>query len=323
MSDFPTQTSGTKLPFIILLAIGIAALGIGGTYTLNKGDATNPIVRFVTEVNPFKTPYDHLVLAIDTTNSARTLHMEYATNLTSSITFSKTGLTQAVGAKIEGYLGGSTDGKIGKGEIRFSSLEDAGPSVTISFIGTENGDAYYKFPSVVKWVHMTKEQLKEFNANSPTDASLYSFDILGSVLSESKALFKGIEKNTIQKVSSEKADGKTYDTYAVEISTPAFIEALGKDPDSTEKDVKDAQIILKDATLKATFSVEKESGYITKIGLEGKRLTQIPTPEGQAAGVSSVLHDMNLTADLTRFNLPADITVPGSKDVMEYDSSIL
>ena len=141
MSNFPTQVSGTKLPLIILLVAGVVVLGVGSTYVLNKENTDNPIVKFVNQINPFKTSYDYLMLAVDKTNSASTLHMEYATDLTSSISFSETGLTQAVDAKVKGYVEGSTNGSIGKGEIQFSSSENPEASFTFSFIANENGEA--------------------------------------------------------------------------------------------------------------------------------------------------------------------------------------
>ena len=115
-------------------------------------------------------------------------------------------------------------------------------------------------------------------------------------------------------------DGKNYDQYNVEISTTHFIDALSADEEVTAKEVDDCKIILKDAVITANFFVDKKAGYIGKLEVSAKNLTQISVPEAEESGLRSI-HDSELTATLSRFNLPTEITAPDPKDVISKEEA--
>lgn len=311
-------------PLIILVVVALISVAAGGGYYLlskNKSIPGSNIApqNIVRQIN--KTPYQELEEALTKVSIAKTAYIDYKTKVNSRITITKTGITKSFENNVDGYLTGSTDGKTSKAQMRIYSSENPSTSITADVISTENEDIYLKGPATKgKWQKFTKPEFEVQNNKTPTDASLYGFEILSTIFSEDKALFKAIKKETVQKLPDQVAGDKTLTKYEVEISVVDFVGALRQDKDRSEKDINEAQIILKDAIIKTTYSVDKNSGYVTKMVAEVKNLTQIPTTEAGQLGLSSQ-HDMVLTAELSRFDLPTGISAPDSSELLEDPGS--
>lgn len=318
----PGDTSPRKSPFLllILLLVIVAAVGGGIYYFLNKNILIKS-VETIKQVNPIKTPRDEMELAINKVMGAKTAYIDYKMKVTSRITNTKTGITQTFNPIAEGYLAGSTDGKVLRMEIRISSSNNPTASIDISVITTEGDIVYVKGPATQgKWMKLAKAEFEKQAESSPTDASLYGFNLLGTILSENKALFKSIRKDAIEKTANQTVDGKVLNKYTVEIGTPEFIDALEQDKETTQKDKSDAKVILKDAVVRADFFVDPGSNYITKLVIDTKNLAQISTPESEQLGISTV-HNIELEANLSRFDVPTGITAPDPKDILNSSTS--
>jgi hypothetical protein len=305
---------------VIILAIILIVLVIFTGYYITHKEAFNNVKNPLNQVNVLpKTPYDELEAGLNKTIAAKTAYIDFKTKVNSHVT-AKTGLTKTSPANLDGYLTGSTNGDINKAQLRISSPESPNNSVNIDVITVKGGDTYIKGPATgIKWQKITKVEAEAQNNKNPTDASLYSLEVLSTLFSQNKALFKTIKKESVQKMADQIIDGKKYDKYDVEISVVDFVNVLSSDPDKTEKDKKDAKIILKDTTLAATYFIDKQSGFVTKVYVSGKNLSNVPTPQTQQLGISAT-YDFDLNADLSRFDVPTGVTIPDSSELMAVDS---
>ena len=239
----PSLQKGFTPPIILVL---VAVVVIGGGYLLLNKNKTNPGQDLLRQIN--KGPYEKLEDALNKTSAATTAYVDYKTKVTSRITVRESGVTQSLENNVDGYLTGSTDGKTSKAEMRIYSSEDPSQSVVVDVITTENGDVYLKGPATEgKWQKFTKPEFEAQDDKAPADASLYGFEILSTIFSEDKALFKAVKRESVQAVSEQKEGDKTLEKYEVEVSVIDFVDALRKDKERTEKDITDAQTILKDA----------------------------------------------------------------------------
>ncbi|MBI2611322.1 hypothetical protein HYW54_01075 [Candidatus Gottesmanbacteria bacterium] len=320
------QNSTTSLIIKILVIIVIIAflvvglLGIGTFFMLknNFKAATNlntPKPNNSSQTNTAQSASDTLSAALNKTIAAKTAYIDYKTKVTSHVSSAKTGITQTLNNNADGYITGSTDGKTFSMEMRIFSDLAPDKSVNVSVLSTETGDWYIRNAQTApKWQKLSKEQYKQYESG-PVDASLFGLNILGTIFSNNQALFKSIDKNTIASLGSEQTDGISTNKYRADISTPDYISALANDKDLTPKDADDSKIILKDAIITVVYYVDPASGYVKKLTVDGKKLTQIPTPESQQLGLSTT-HDIMLNADISRIGTPTNITVPGQSDVL-------
>lgn len=263
-----------------------------------------------------KTPYEELSAALEKTVGAKTLYLSYKMAVTSRVSSAATGVTQTLHNNVDGSITGSTDGKTGKMDVKIYNEATPDKSIDMSTINVENGDWYLKTAVTNgKWSKLTKAEFDKLNEDQPGDASLYGLNILGTVLSENKALFKSFKKESVIRLGEEVIDGVTYKKYRVEISTPDFIASLSQDPDRTPRDIKDANEILKDTVMTTEYFVDPNSSYIKRLVVDAKSLTQITTPQSQQLKVNTA-HDIVLTADLSRFDVPTNVIPPDPKDVI-------
>ncbi len=309
-----TTQKGIVLPLLLLALIIVAV--VGGGYYLSKNSSLG--FNFTPPV-PLNS-HQELEGAVNKTVTVKTAHLDYKTNVKSHITVISTGVTQTLDNNVDGYLAGSDEAS--KGELKIYSTQNPSSSVVIDVISLKDGGSYVKGPATAgKWRYVSKEENNKLDEKNPTDASLYGFNLLDSVISDNKALFRTFKKETVEKLEDFSADGKTLKRFSVEIAVPDFVGAIEKDPDSTLKDKNDAKAILADATIKATFYVDKNTNYITKLSVSAKNLTQILTPEAKQLGVST-RHDIELSADISRFDLPMEIKAPDPSEVINPPSSI-
>lgn len=312
----PAQGSNKFLPLLILVVV-LLVIGGGSFYFMSKsntphrGDASsNPLQKMIA-----KSPYDSLRTALDKTIAVKTAYVEYKTKVTSSVTSAQSGVTQTLHNSVDGSISGSTDGKTQSLEMKIYNDDYPDKSVNISTLTTELGEWYIRNAQTApKWQKLTKEQYDAFSSG-PTDASLYGLVFMGTFFSPSQALFNSFNKEAVVSLGEERGENTTYSKYKVDVSTPAFIEALSKDENIKPDDVADAKQILQDAIITVTYYVDDTSGYVTRLVVDAKRLTQIQTPEALKLGLSTT-HDINLEATLSRFDIPTNITAPGQEFVL-------
>lgn len=313
--------NGVFSPVVIIVAV-VIALAAGGYFFFSKNSSSprsggNNIIDQIK-----KTPYSELESAINKTVNTKTAYIDYKTKVTSRITGTAKGITQTLVNHVDGYMTGSTNGDITKAEMRISSDANPKKSVIVDVIAIKNSDMYVEGPATKgKWQKLTKAEQEAASAKNPTDASLYGFNILGTIFSDNKALFKTIKKESVEKLPDYKTDdGKVYSKFSVDISVVDYVKAIGEDKNVTDKDKKDAQAILGDAILKATFSVDQKTDYVTGIAVEARNLAQISTPASEKLGISTK-HDLDLNAELSRFDVPTGVTIPEDKDLLEPDKT--
>lgn len=311
-----TVQPNKKTPMIAIIIIFFVLAG-GGYYfmTMSKNSTNGSTSSNPLQTMAQKSPYDALSAALNKDIAATTAYMEYKTQVTSSLSQAKTGVTQTLHSNIDGSISGSTDGKTTDMEMKIYSAASPDTSVNVSVMNTANGDWYVRNAQTApKWQKLTKAQYEQVNAG-PIDASLFGLNILGTIFSSNQALFKSFTKESVTKITDPNSTISTFNDYQVEVSTPAYLAALAKDKDITQKEISDTKQILQDAILTVLFSVDKNSGYVTKIHIDGKRLTQIPTPQSEQLGISTT-HDILLDATMSRFNVPTNITAPESGNVL-------
>ncbi len=260
-----------------------------------------------------KTPYQELTVAMDKTIAAKTAYIDYKTKITSRVTIAANGVTQTLENNVDGFINGTLDMKSDKAEMRIYVSGSPAQSVTISSIDLPNGDTYVK-SSILgpKWKKYTKDDNSKMKGSDPTDASLYGFQFLETMLSSSKGLMTN--KDAVMKLPDVTESGKTLSKYSIEVPLMQFVDALGKDSEKTDKDKEDAKKILADGTVKATYYVDGSTGYVTRVFIEAKNLTQIPTKESIKVG-ATVKHDIEMTAELSRFGVAVEVAAPDEKEV--------
>jgi len=265
-------------------------------------------------------PFKEFEAALDKTLEARSVYLDFKSTITSKITSSELGLTETSVNHLDGFLSGmdEEDGETGNSKMQMQIYSDEDPSlsVVVDVISLSNGITYIKGPATSgKWLLQTEEDMEKDLDDTPTDASLFGFDLLFWAFSEDKLLFKEIDKDTFRRLQDETSEGRTLERYEVEIDIPAYITAFEAEEDSKVNEVSDAKEILKNATLKTTFYVDNATGYIVKLVMDAKNLSQIQTAESQEYGIITN-HDTIVTAELSRFNLDVDVTPPTSVDIL-------
>ncbi|MBI3981037.1 hypothetical protein HY345_03500 [Candidatus Microgenomates bacterium] len=322
IAEEPKKNDLLVVVIVLIFLFILGSVIIGGIFIFfsNQGNKKNLISQSANSLNTIpitrtKSAYDILSEALNKTIAASTVYLEYKTKVASHVTSSKTGVTQTLHNNVDGSISGSTDGKTMAMEMRIFSDDAPDKSVNVSVLTTENDDWYIRNSQTApKWQKLTKEQYEQYNS-APTDASLFGLILLGTIFSENKGLLKSVNRDSVVGLGDEQGDGTTYSKFRADVSTPDFLNALGQDEDLPKKDVEDARKILKDSILTVTYYVDKNSGYIGKLNVEAKSLTQITTPEAIQLGVSAK-HDLILDANLSRFGIPTNITVPSTGDVL-------
>lgn len=314
---------------VILLLVGVVLYFIfsKGSFSPLGNFAINPtpvsgknITMTPSPVVLTQNPYETLLAAINKTTSAKTLYVDFKSKVASRLTVAKTGVTQTLHNNLDGYMSGSTDGTTGKTEMRIYSDATPDKMVTIGTINTDSGDWYIKTAATApKWQKLTKGQYDKTANSQPIDASLFGLNILGTLMAKDKALFTSLKKDSVEKIGDETVVDVLLTKYRIEVSVPDFITALAKDPDRTAKEIEEVKVILKDAVITATFFVDKNSQYIKRITIDAKNLSQVPTPESQQLGISTI-HDIVTTADLSRFDLATNIAPPAPADTITSDT---
>lgn len=314
------SSGGSNKIIALIVVVVLILLFIGGGFYFivksnqNSSKVNNPISMIPPTVTQ-ESPYEILQSALIKTIAVKTMYLDYQTKVTSYLTSAKTGVTQTLHNSVNGSISGSKDGKTMDMEMKIFNDSNPDKSVNLSVLSTENGDWYIRNAQTApKWKKLTKEQSDQFTSNS-VDASLFGVNILSTAFSNNQALFKSFAKESVISLGDEQKDNNTYGKYKVAVSTLDYINALSGDNDLKKQDVDDARKILKDSIIDVTYFVNKNTGYVEKIYINGQKFTQISTEESQQLKISTT-HDISLVATLSRFNVPTNITAPESSDVL-------
>ncbi len=313
------KTAGSKVG---LLIVAVLVLVLVGTVYVKAdgGSSSEKISSIQKKYNLFLSPRQEFEVAVDRTAAVSSLYAEYKSDVTSRITL-PTGVTETVDNNVNGYLTGTSTGDLMKGEMRISSDLDPSKEVIVEMITSEKTN-YIKGPQTQsKWLKIDNSDLEKKDEESPNDASLYGFDILGSIFSEDKALWKAIDKNSIEYQGEDKRNNKTYKKFKVEIGNSEYIKALESNPDASKKSIEEDKKILSSAKLTATFEIDATAKYITKMVIEAKNLKQIVPEQLAAAGISTQ-HDLKMVVDMSRFNVATDVTIPSDNEILQTDKNV-
>ena len=312
----------SKKGMIIIIAIILLVLIGGGVFAwMYMGNSEQKLLeddRLKAEES--QDPYQEFEAALDKTLATKSFYSDFKSTVTTKIASADLGITETTVSHVDGYVTGITRGETkasdSKAQMQIYSEADPTVSIVVDVISTADGISYIKGPTTGgKWLQQTEEELNDVDDKTPTDASLYGFELLFGALSEDKLLFKEINKETFRRLGDEVVEGKTLERYEVEIDIPAYIAALEANEDANTSDIEDAKAILKNAALKSTFFVDNATGYIVNLSLDAKNLTQIITEEYAQYGISST-HDVIMTAELSRFNLDVDVTPPPAAEIL-------
>lgn len=295
----------------LLLVIGITIFG-GLFFGMQKNQYDVSRIAYI-----LASPQDKLTFSINKHSAAGSAVGDFKIKVKSEISSTKTGLTQAFNAQMDGTAKGQIgEGEKGSVDVRISNSLVPDRSINLSVITMENGDIYMKSPTEEKWMKYTKEDLKKQAEKNVSDASLYGLDILSSLFEKNQALLSSIKKDTVKYTNKETASIEEKDIYEAEVDMTAYINALSQDEDNTEKEMKEVKEILANTTMTIKISVDRVSGYVAHIEVTAKKLKQLVTPEIQELGLSST-HDMDLTIDLSKFGEPIEVNPPAPDQVIQ------
>lgn len=297
--------------FLISLVVGGLAMFI---YRAGDGDFASRLDAFQKEYNISLSPQQKFEKALELTNGLDTAYIEFKGIVNTKITNNNNGLSGNQKGKLAGYLTGSTDGNTQRLELRISGDNNSGLEMIIGIITVDDGKTMYVSGPATKgkWQKYSKEEWEKISESSPTDASMYVFDIVSTLFSKSKALLASANPNSLQVLKPE--DG--HDHYKVEISVPSYIESQDLDDDYTDKEIKDAKLILKESVISGEFWVDQKSEYVTKMIIEAKNMQNVPSEELTKAGISAKF-DANMEVVLSRFNLPTNISAPDEESIIK------
>lgn len=314
----PKKSASAQKPFPPLALAAAIIVIISLAFSQSSGNSLGErLDSLQKKYHLFLSPKQQLEAAINQTNSVESAYVDFDSNVTTRVTNVKNGLSQSLKNSLTGYLTGSTNGKLGKAEVRISSAANPGVEVVIEVITLEDETSYVKGPATgQKWLKITKEEAEK--DKTPIDASLFAFNILETVFSENKALFKAVEENSVTVLEEYQRDGVTYKKYQADIATPTYLDALAQDTDTTEKEIDNSRQILDSAVITALFEVNTKTGYITHLEVEANNVKQIPTPESEQLGLTAQ-HNIVLKAELSRFGLPVTITPPSEDEIITAD----
>lgn len=256
--------------------------------------------------------------AIEKTIQLNTLYVEFESETKSTLTSSTLGFSRTIDSNINGYLAGSTDGKISKAEMRVSSDLTKGLETILSVIGIDEEVVYIQGPSTNgKWIKLSYDEYLEVDVE---DASLYQFNLLATFFDDSKALIKSVDANSFSYEGVQEFEGEQYEKYTVEISVPKYIETLDLDESVSDTKLAQHKSILESAVISADMYVSSKNGYINGLVIRAKNLEQIISQEDiKNSGISRNVHNITLSAKFSRFNLETNISAPPDDEVINVD----
>lgn len=278
------------------------------TPTPSKMPTWTPVPSFTPiptqKVSQFGPP--QLQSAYTQTLGVQTLKAAFISNVHTTIVKTD-GAESTVDSKVEGYLFGTADGKTIQTELRISY--NAQPERTAFFGQILVDDRLFMKVNEQDWEERNRSDYNKLYENQPIDATAYAYNMLDTLFTNSKALLRGIDTNSIAPQPDEQIDGKPVQVYTFNISIPDYIDALQKDPNTTPFTLEDAKKIMGSAKITGKLYVDTSSNYIVRIVLGGSSFTQINTEQSQLLGQTTT-HSIEMVANLVDFNTPLSLKAP-------------
>lgn len=244
--------------------------------------------------------------AYNNTITTRSMRVGFLSDVKTNILSEESGETEHIEAKIEGYFLGNTDGNTIQTELRITQ----NGSDRTAFFGQilVNNQLFIK-RNEDRWVERDRSDFNKLYENQPIDATAYAYNMVDTLFTNSKALLRAIDENTVQPLPDETIDDKPVKVFTFQFSNIDYINALQFDENTKEFTLEDAKKILVNAGINGKIYIDPETKTIIRIELAGTNFTQIAKDEAVQLGIITT-HDITLVANLLDFNKPVSLEPP-------------
>ncbi len=270
--------------------------------------STTPSPTPTQKVSQFSDPV--LQEAYSNTLAVQTMRVGFISDVTTYTIDQQTNETQELTARAEGYFYGYTDGNTIQTELRIVQTNrlDAQPAF-FGQILAENR-LFIKRNSE-NWLERDRSDFNKLYENQPIDATAYAYNMVDTLFTQSRALLRAIDQNTIKPEADEEIDEKQIKVYSFQFSNLDYLNALEFDANTKEFTLKDARKILVNATIIGKVYVDPVEKRIIRIQTDGKNFTQIARQEAEQQQLGIVTtHDIRMIANLLDFNQPISLQPP-------------
>jgi hypothetical protein len=267
-----------------------------------------------TQIQP-RFPDALLQEAYTNTTSVSTAKVAFASTVETTINQPTNQTQQKLRSNVSGYLVGSAIDDTMQTELRIAYADDE--SRNAEFRQILVGDNLYLQTNTSgrMWDRRRRSDYNRLYENQPLDATTYAYNMLDTLFSSGKALFRAIDVSTVQPQPEREIDGKTYAPYVFRLTVQDYIQALERDPDTTEYILEDARKILANASISGTIFVNKDTRFIERLEYTGTNFTQISNEDSQNLLGITTTHNMSVVAIFSEFNAPLTIIPPPEQEV--------
>jgi hypothetical protein len=215
---------------------------------------------------------------------------------------------QEITVRVEGYFLGATDGNTIQTELKI--LQTNYPNAQPAFFGQilVNNRLFMK-RNDEQWIERDRSDFNKLYENQPIDATAYAYNMVDTLFTQSRALLRAIDQNTVAAMPDEQIDEKTMKVYSFQFSNNDYINALRFDSNTKEFTLLDAEKILVNANITGKVYVDPEKKLITRIQTDGTNYTQITQQQASQLGIITT-HNIKMTANLLDFNEPLSLQAP-------------
>ncbi len=244
------------------------------------------------------------------TLAVQSMRVGFISDVTTKVLDQQTSQTQELTARAEGYFYGQTDGNTIQTELRIIQTNRA--NAQPAFFGqilAENR-LFIKRNSD-NWVERNRSDFNKLYENQPIDATAYAYNMVDTLFTQSKALLRAIDQNTIKADPDEEIDGKQIKVYSFQFSNIDYLNALKFDANTKEFTLEDARKILVNATITGKVYVDPVEKRIIRLQTNGTNFTQIAREEAEQQNLGIMTtHDITMIANLLDFNQPVSLQPP-------------
>lgn len=285
-----------------------AQLALTPQPTTSPTPSTTPSPTPTQKVSQFSDPV--LQGAYNNTLAVQSMRVGFISDVKTKTSQQDTNETIELSARAEGYFYGVTDGNTIQTELRI--IQTDRPDAQPAFFGQilANNRLFIKRNSD-NWVERDRSDFNKLYENQPIDATAYAYNMVDTLFTQSRALLRAIDQNTIQSEPDENIDGKPMKVYSFQFSNLDYINALQFDANTKEFTLEDARKILVNAYITGKVYVDPEKKLIIRIQTTGTNFTQIARQEAeqQHLGITTT-HDITMIANLLDFNQPISLQPP-------------
>lgn len=267
-----------------------------------------------TQIQP-RFPDALLQEAYTNTTNVSTAKVAFVSTVETTINQPTDQTQQKLRSNVSGYLVGSAVDDTMQTELRIAYAED--DSRNAEFRQILVGDNLYLQTNTSGriWDRRERSDYNRLYENQPIDATAYTYNMLDTLFSSGKALFRAIDASSVQPQPEREIDGKKYAPFVFRLTVQDYIQALERDPDTTEYILEDARKILSNASISGTIFVNKETRFIERLEYTGTNFTQISSEDSQDLLGITTTQDMNVVAIFSDFNAPLTIIPPPEQEV--------